>query len=867
MIRKLLIILLLLILQKGMLFCQSFEIIPPTKIQNFNDILDVNFESDSLVGTSCYLELKISINGTQEMLGVTNSINIDEYRVGDFHFVSKKTENEKLTKIISNNGELQHGEYLIEYLIIDFASQKQLNSIVVEYSIEHKNGKPICVKQIILPPSIVGNNKTPQVNDSLKNALKKKVTKLSLSGTVSSKYSFGLQQFNPTQSPPKGFLIYNGNAIVGLGLLPINVSFQYTDFKDYYGIPKYFKVSLDIPKFKQNLITEKLKGQAAIEDSIKRYTRSQQIIGQQSLYLKSLIDTSEINQKRKLLENDEFIKQKLDSELILKSIEYSAIDTSGISDSLKYIYKLRKSELDSLQTIQNKLTEKILLGRKYQNDFDSLKNTSNKYTKDYNDITSKIDSLKRIKLQDNPSVLSADYLKSVLNIKTTKLNGIFDFLMHIQKFEIGLCNPNYNLLLVNGIPLKGFNIEYEKKSWRFAVAYGKTIVNPLLNLQRYQYNPLLIQRNAFNYFDFNNDTSSRKLLAAQIGKGEKNGTHFFVGIIEGLDNHEKDSNVLNHVINLDLQWKVNENNLLQFIMSKGSSIHPIERYDALGAVYRQQSNDGICFNYSSRLSGIGTRLKANVRLLQTHFENYALVFVSGDNLRYNLSATQTINKLLEISINFNSFEDNLLWLYTTRNAIKILGSTLKYTLSKKITITNNLNKASVLKTSRIESFQGNNQYINNTLIQLVLDNSTFILSNNYYNLKLDSLTRNNVKLEQCTFTQTYNSKSLSIQNQCTYFHYNSNDTLKESLIFQSGVSQNIKSINYNASILFSGSKNNNIVQLDYGFIVGLKIKIYKGLSSEVFAQKRIQGNYLIGINEDLLRKYPYSFTLKLAYSF
>ena len=145
MIRKLLIILLLLILQKGMLFCQSFEIIPPTKIQNFNDILDVNFESDSLIGTSCYLELKISINGTQEMLGVTNSINIDEYRVGDFHFVSKKTENEKLTKIISNNGELQHGEYLIEYLIIDFASQKQLNSIVVEYTIEHKNGKPICV--------------------------------------------------------------------------------------------------------------------------------------------------------------------------------------------------------------------------------------------------------------------------------------------------------------------------------------------------------------------------------------------------------------------------------------------------------------------------------------------------------------------------------------------------------------------------------------------------------------------------------------------------------------------------------------------------------------------------------------------------
>jgi hypothetical protein len=875
---------------------QHIVLSAPDNVSTFADLLKVSIQSDSVNDETCYLEVWVFKNGLFKAKGTSSNFELSGYNADELSYVEQDALKEKTAFDLSSKEVPPRGVYTVNYRLIAVEAGREIASLRFTFSIPSIDSSDHAINYVKGNFSIRDRLKqTSPLKDNSFSGRKvnlANITKgIKTTGVVSSTYNYGLQQFNPNAVKPQGYFIYNGTGTLSYKIVPVKFSFQYTDFKEYYGIPKYFRVSLDAQQLRQNILGKAAEEQKKVKDSLNASKNMQQNAERRIAFLKSKLDTSKIIDNNRLLEEarrkgDTLLnEQRQNEEEYLRLLKDSAIQRTYENDSL---YRDSLDDLRARASIiesnRRKVDEQRKRYERMKNYYDSTGQELKKHEEDYRRYKAKADTLQKLSSQfgDPDSMVKAYILARMPHPENSAgkavLGGLTAFVVGIKKFEVGMCNPNYSLFLVNGTPLKGINIEWQNNKFFAAVAYGKTIVNPLANLQRNQYNPILAVRNVYNYFDFNNDTLTRKVLAVKFGIGKQEGNHIYFGLLNGTGSaaiandtsihHKKERNGVNEIGGRLILTK---SNILSFSYAKSSVLKLQDLSDAslietLEQVYKQQYNESAMLQLNSSIARTGTVITSAIRLILPYYESFGLSFINADNIRYEIQVKQAITNRIKITLNYRYFQDNMLWLYNQRNIIQTAGVSLQYKVNKYLTSSFLVSPATINKKSGSKSAEYFNPFRNNSMIATGLvkyakKKTQLDLTDNFYKFYFDTA---KTIFNQASIAYNYTiNKTTQWNNEVLHFYSSKKDTSSNScLILQSGVKTTLKKLAVQATLRGSYSNVNGV---GYGYDIRVQYPATKHFVIDLTTSKYVGGNFLLGFNDSVLRKYPYQTILKLSY--
>ncbi|MDQ3048655.1 MAG: hypothetical protein M3R27_13990 [Bacteroidota bacterium] len=480
-------------------------------------------------------------------------------------------------------------------------------------------------------------------NIKLIQLLKKEVSGLKLKGTISAGYEYGVLPYVSGDKYPVGGFRSEGRLSFLLASIPLEFTYRYTTIKSVIGINNYFKLSYDAARYK-----EQLNDKLAIKDELNKMKMDSLQFCRQQIAMKMV--------------NLDLLKQA-----------YSTPDTSDFGDIPKYDTSFVSPEAPGFSDSsgQNSLPE-----YNYSSKKDSIHSERLRYQAKYDSISRVITVLNTTMegYKTNPANISEPsnpYLSRVQNL-----------LSNIRKFEIGLCNPSYSTFLVSNIPVQGVNFEYASKDHFLAFTYGTTV-------NRILYDPKTIEgtmnaaRNLYNFFDFGNLSTGRKILSLKGGTGQKEGTHLYAGILIGkgrtdyLSPYEGSSSAKesNLVVEIDGRYKFSSNLSLDLVFGKSSVQSEDLSFDQIKKSFKEifssfRSN-AIQGKINYEIKKTSTKLTFSSRLVDPYFRSFGVGFMRSDNFRYEIKLDQYINKKIRYTVAFRREEDNLLRLYDYKNTLDI----------------------------------------------------------------------------------------------------------------------------------------------------------------------------------------------------
>jgi hypothetical protein len=684
----------------------------------------------------------------------------------------------------------------------------------------------------------------------IKEILKKQLTN-NVKGSISVGYEYGILPYASAESYPASGFKSEGRVSVLLLTLPVEVTYRYSTVKSVIGINNYFRISYDANRYK-----DELEKKMAIKDKLKKIQLDKLQLDKQDMAMKM-----------------EYMKVMSD----LKLPEFKLPDTSvsinknvlnGLSDSLK---------LDST---------KVLSYLKSKNEYSAKKDSILKFTYEckakYEEYKKMYDSLSgAIDKLSNLSGDIKDYKNSDVKKKAGENSNVSKFqekLKNIKKFEIGLCTPSYSLFLLSNAPLKGINMEYAGKEHFFAITYGTTM-NTIL------YNPNTLQgkiqgaRNFYNFFDFNNLSSGRKVLAVKGGRGQKEGTHLFAGILLGKGKMDyltitdpkygkKESNV---IVEIDGKYKFSEVLSAEVIAGKSSvqtedlSLQAIKT--SFGEIFSYYRSNAIQAKLNYEIKKTKTKMQVSGRLVDPYFKSFGVTFLRSDNIRYELKADQVITRNIKYSMAYRNEEDNLLGLMNYKNTFQTVTNTLSIKLKKGISL--RLNYSPLLRTLR-----NNNEVIkdHNSIATAILSyvpklkdtQANFNLLCSRYKITSDS---GDIDFNNFTYTHQFQFKNgFKTGLNASWFENTLKDTLNNDtylgLVDIGYTTKDNNSFTLGGKIAYKPG-----IPTEFGFIAKATFKIYKTLFWEAEAEKILTGDYYNLLIDAKIKRFPYYISNKLIMNF
>ncbi|MFZ5552556.1 MAG: hypothetical protein ACOZCO_05540, partial [Bacteroidota bacterium] len=500
------------------------------------------------------------------------------------------------------------------------------------------------------------------------------------SGQISLGYDYGYIPFAQNLTVPSGYFKTEGNFSFLVKELPFNATFFYTDLKNITGLNNYFRVSFDLQSYKQRLreraTSQVEKYTKKISELQKHYQLNQQKLGYFS-HVNSNIDSY-------------FKKYYQQNFLSAKNINVDSLQPD-LPDSISTTYVQNPLEIDSAQY------EQI-----YSHYRDSIQGRYSELQSQAENITNEIDHLKKLSGQlshpDPNSLINTDSL-----IYRNKIEKWFS---HVRKLDVGLCYPSYSTFLVNNIPVKGINFEYENNNRFYAFTAGTTINNLLFTNNIIQ-NNLQNTQNLFNFFDFNNLQQGRRIISGKAGIGKKEGDHIFIGALYAIGQqsyyYDSTQTVINNhtpkehnvVIELDGSYQVKKWFTLNLVYGK-SSIRPLhDESDTTNSNLNQlfspfRSNAAMGKAIFS-LAKIKSTITFSGRWVDPFFRSYGVGFMRSDNFRYEIKTDHQIGKKIKAGLFYRKDENNLLNLFSYTTILHSGGINLQYKLNKHISLRGNFN--------------------------------------------------------------------------------------------------------------------------------------------------------------------------------
>ena len=748
--------------------------------------------------------------------------------------------------------------------------------------------------------------KLPKLNHPNFLTVQKKIFKPI--GSISFGYEYGVLPFITGDNYPSGGFKTEGNISFLVLNFPIEFSYYYTNIKNVIGLTNYFRLSYDAERYKEQLKEKVSVKDQLNKDQLGKLQLQQQELLQKMEYVNFLKQNPNYNFTKKpnldkpSLQNG-LSEKKNDSMKVESPLDKLSGSNKNLNqDSLHYKIKLdsinkkansANNKLEGIKNLNDNLNnsshqsvggvsnfnkDSIPSSNPKNNNYfqkkDSINREYNLYRSKYDKTNKEIDSIKRIiYLIENPESQLSKYTSPFLS-KTQRV------LSRINKLEIGLCHPTNSTFLVNNIPLQGINIEYGKANNFLSFCYGTTISYLLYNPNSLQ-NSLQGTRNLFNYFDFSNLSSGRKVLSLKGGLGAKDDSHIYVGFLLGkgqsdyflMDNSPSNLKESNLVLEVDAKYKFSERLSLDFIFGKSSiqeedvSMQQIKK--SINEIFSNYRSIAFLTRINSSIKKTKTKLTFMIRWVDPFFKSYGIGFLRSDNLRYEIKAEQPISNRIKYTIMYKREEDNLLRLYTYKNTIQTISNTLNFKVSRQLNIR-------LIYSPLFRELKDNN---NKTIINDRNNISTVILSysprhknatiqfNLLYSKYIITGDSSNFNFENLTFTNQILFKSgFKTDINLSWFKNNLKDTTgNDTYLGVIDIGYLAKNKN---SILIGGKialKDKIVPQ--YGFLAKVSLRLYKGLFWEAEIQKIIIGEYYNSFILENIKSFPYFCNAKLILNF
>ncbi len=647
-------------------------------------------------------------------------------------------------------------------------------------------------------------------------------------GNVSAGYEYGLLPFLVNVNPPQGNFKTEGNIGMELKGVPLGVSYYYSSVGNISGLNNYFTVRFDAQRFQQNL-REKL-----LKDKLDKLR---------------LLDSLEI-EKQRLMQQRSYLNLLKDGKIAfpvdssLYRMENVVLDSLGIdSIGVDVTYDIPEFEWnDSLQGALEGVNSQV----------QQLRDSLGKYRK-YVHVNT--DSL--VDMGEAPSLPGLGKFQRALQA--------------VQRFEIGMCYPNYSEFLVARIPIRGINMEVQRRKLFFAFTHGKTVNNIFLTSNLVS-NNLNAARNLYNFFDFNNIRDGRKVTAFKVGYGEKNNSHFHVGMLYGLgkSSYLDTTSILpdverNLVAEVDAKVKISDHSTLDLIYGKSAiQVNNINYSDESpflqSLIDPNERTNAALGRYTLNLGRSGTMVKASARWVDPFFRSFGVGFMRSDNLRYQLQLDQKIGKKFKFGGFVRKEEDNLLKIYDFQNTILSYGLNLTYRPTRRWMLKADYRPIAQIVSSSVDSLS---MAMDNWIANFVLNynkrvGKTYLSWTNIYShYQLYNGEMNNTYLNMNSSLSLTGESGWNELLSVNYFATTDTLGVPNVLLFQNDLGWRKRS---GLSVAAMGKLSVVDDDVQWGYGGKAVLPITSMLFVEASAEKLVVGDFYNSILSDAYDEFPYYFS-------
>ncbi len=703
------------------------------------------------------------------------------------------------------------------------------------------------------------------VGDSIRNkvdTLKRKFLDFDLTGQIGAGYSFGLLTGYIDSSSTSPLHVLNSKADMELTYLgiPMNVGYNYSTFRNPLGVNNYFRVSVNMDKYKQlqgmkrdalkTELDKKITETTQSKDKLKGKLGYSELLQQR---LRSELEKKKLELEKEVLDVERYKQAGTDSLLSYKENGKSALSDSlsgqtAKTDSLRTSYEMKKAEFN-----------------KYALLYDSLQRTYVRIMDTYQQLNQTINQYKEKK----------DYIH---NYSSNGIKSLGDnCLKNVTKLDFGLTYPSTTSLTKNSVPIKGIDFESQKGNWYTAVTAGVTLNNLMVTNDAIQ-NKLFYTKNLFNQFDFQSIRQKRFIVQTKTGWGTKDATHIFLGlrytnkaVIPGMVEDDTINSVYPSVgfeIDGRIKPKFLPGTTLDLVYGKTSNTSlgaDSTISNPLGSLFSNDRTHTALAKITQPLNEIRTQVTASIRWIDPLADMASLGVLQPNNLRYEITTKHTLLQNLDAGLNYRIDRNNLDNTLDSTMHLRILGGNLSGQIGKVLSYYGNLNFLTMFNERQQEMLRTNSNYMltlgitgkyklagYENAVSLIYSDyklTTLFDEGNYRNYGLQHLTKLN---------HGQNSFSINV------FESNQVDSsFNRSVIIGDDWSLQKDRFQLTLGVKISNSKK-------YGNDLGGKIEIKTLLTDQLQwilkAEKFILGDFYNNYDPLRFQKFPFAITTQLNYN-
>jgi hypothetical protein len=554
----------------------------------------------------------------------------------------------------------------VNYLESDSSLQGYLNSL----------------KDVSFPDfSVDFSNKNPDSIFQKKNFLP------TVTGQINAGYEYGLLTgyVDPNSISPLSVFNTRGDLSVEALGLPVNLSYNYSNFLNPLGVNNYVRCSVDTDRLKQNGLAKKNEAIGTLDNQLGELQNKKNAIqgklGMGEVFLqKYKREMSVYGDRMTSYENQ--IKQK--------SEEVSSNPIQGIENSNKI---QNQKELDSLRNLYEKAQTQYQRAIEL---YDTINKTYNRAMQVYTMYTNLQNELNTKKSQ----LSSLSILANTENISDKVSSQKNGFISSLKTLDLGLTYPKTTGLSKNSVPIQGVNIEMQKENWYLAFSSGVTMNNLMVSTDAIQ-NKLNNSANLFNQFDFQNIKERGWLTNVKTGYGLPEETHFYIGMryltnsipLQGSTDSAAVPTLGNEI---DIRWipAFSKGTTVDVIYGKTSwrnALVDSSRTGVFNSLYSNDRTNTTLLSLTQDLRKVRSTIQGSVRWIDPYADVRSLGVLQPDNLRYEFRTTTNVTNGIRIGLNYRHDQNNLISTKDTTVQLNVVGGQLNGTLFKTITYFTSVN--------------------------------------------------------------------------------------------------------------------------------------------------------------------------------
>ncbi len=670
-------------------------------------------------------------------------------------------------------------------------------------------------------------------------AVHAQINTLQPQGTISLTHQYGITPFSVIDSSISNIVTLQGTQSIVIKNVPLAVQGRYTSIKNIAGLNNYFRVSFDQPRYRQIKTQELLQQKAKLNDSILNVQQHQQKLHQRLNYLNYL----------------------------------QTLDSTDYQNRLNAAYEKRKAEwLQQHVNDSAQLPERSELLRDYPQSPNYRHEIAQLITVQESALAGHTQSIEHYRQQINET----DSLLKRLNRPSWAPQR-----MHVQQFAIGMCFPEQNPFTLSGIPLRGIQSTLSTRGWYINVAGGKSIINLNYSGDLIQDN-LLLQRNIFNYFDFNQLTSGRLIGGISAGPGAENGTHLRINISagKGLQSYWQDSTTalnadmqeVNVVVGVSGAW-VYKQHVFKASYAKSmlaEQFEDVEVANTNGKLWDAKfRSHAFQISYQGGIRVSKTTWLLRWRHVDPFFRSYGAAFIRPDHARYEAKIMQQITPKWSVEITARQDANNVLGLYEGNMLLRGFGIGTVIKPYSRLQVRANYQPVFQQVNYAMEQLQdtahrsGNHLYFASAFWRPKVKRGLVVTTLTISGFSIADATARSFRTLQCAtnytgkkgWRTTMNYQWFSITPEDSLYSTNGMLLTELGYAFKNGLQTD------------AGYKlGHNATGTQSGFVVRLFMPICKGLSAQAELQRLVQGDYYNMIQPALFKQFPYLAQVSIHYT-